>query len=166
MSRSERRFQASLECKSLSLVRRCDLLEIHHSGVYFRPKRESALNMSLMNAIDRKFMDCPFYDVRRMTTFLCEDLGYRVNHKRVARLYKKMGLQTIYPEKDLSKRNKAHPVYPYLLKDLIIDRPNQVWETDITYIPLFLGFMYMVAIIDVYSRRVMNWSISNTMHVE
>ena len=165
MSRSERRFHASLECKSLSIVRRCKLLEVHRSGIYFKPKQESALNMELMNAIDRKFTDCPFYGVRRMTIYLQQDLGYRVNRKRVARLYKKMGLETIYPKKDLSKPNKAHPVYPYLLKDLAIDRPNQVWEIDITYIPLFRGFMYMVAIIDVYSRRVMNWSVSNTMDV-
>lgn len=166
MSRSERRFHASVDCKSLSIAKRCDLLEIHRSGVYFKPKQESALNMQLMNAIDRKFLDCPFYGIRRMTTFLNQDLGYRVNRKRVARLYKKMGLETIYPKKGLSKRNKAHPVYPYLLKDLVIDRPNQVWETDITYIPLFRGFMYMIAIIDVYSRKIMNWSVSNTMNVE
>ena len=165
MSRPERRFQASLEYKSLSIVRRCKLLEVHRSGIYFKPRQESALNMTLMNAIDRKFTDCPFYGVRRMTIYLQQDLGYRVNRKRVARLYKKMGLETIYPKKDLSKPNKAHPVYPYLLKDLVIDRPNQVWEIDITYIPLFRGFMYMVAIIDVYSRRVMNWSVSNTMDV-
>lgn len=166
MSRTERRFHATVDCKSLSLSRRCDLLEIHRSGVYFKPRQESALNMAVMNAIDRKFMDCPFYGVRRMTVYLNEDLGYRVNRKRVARLYKKMGLQTIYPKKDLSKRNKAHAVYPYLLRDLIIERPNQVWEVDITYIPLFRGFMYMVAVIDVYSRRVMNWGVSNTMDVE
>lgn len=166
MSRSERRFHASVDCKSLSITKRCKLLEIHRSGIYFKPKQESALNMQLMNAIDRKFLDCPFYGVRRMTTFLNKDLGYKVNRKRVGRLYKKMGLETIYPKKDLSKRNKAHPIYPYLLKDLVIDRPNQVWETDITYIPLFRGFMYMVAIIDVYSRKIMNWSVSNTMNVE
>ena len=110
MSRSERRFQASVECKSLSLVRRCNLLDIHRSGIYFKPRQEKWLNMELMNVIDRKFTDCPFYGVRRMTTFLREDLGYVVNHKRIERLYKKMGLQTIYPKKDLSKRNKAHPV--------------------------------------------------------
>lgn len=165
MSTNERRHLVSSDLK-LSIVQQCKVLEIHRSGIYFKPKQESVLNLRLMRLIDEKFMDCPFYGVPRMTTWLREDMGYVINHKRIARLYQKMGIQTIFPKKQLSKRNKAHPIYPYLLKDLKIERPNQVWEMDITYIPLWRGFMYMVAIIDVHSRKIMNWSISNTMTVE
>lgn len=150
----------------LSIVRQCEILEIHRSGIYFKPKHESSLNLRLMRLIDEKFLDCPFYGVPRMTTWLREDMGHSVNFKRIARLYRLMGLQTIYPKKNLSKRNQLHKVYPYLLKNLKIVRPNQVWQTDITYIPLERGFMYMIAIIDVYSRKVLNWSVSNTMNVE
>ena len=119
-----------------------------------------------MRLIDEKFSDCPFYGVPRMTTWLNKDMGYAVNHKHIERLYTVMGLQTIFPKKNLSKRNQKHIIYPYLLNNLKIDRPNQVWQTDITYIPLERGFMYMVAFIDVYSRKVLNWSISNTMNIE
>ena len=166
MSLDKKRHLVHRENSPLSIVKQCELLEIHRSGIYFKPKLESLLNLRLMRLIDEKFIDCPFYGVPRMTTWLNEDMGYVVNHKRIERLYKVMGLQTIFPKKNLSKRNQKHKIYPYLLKNLIIDRPNQVWQADITYIPLERGFMYMVAIIDVYSRKVLNWSISNTMNVE
>lgn len=96
MSRDERRHLVSSESK-MSIVRQCEVLEIHRSGIYFKPKQESVLNLKLMRLIDEKFMDCPFYGVPRMTTWLREDMGYRINHKRIHRLYKKMGLQTIFP---------------------------------------------------------------------
>jgi len=166
MSLDKKRHLVHRENSPLSIVKQCELLEIHRSGIYFKPKLESLLNLRLMRLIDEKFIDCPFYGVPRMTTWLNEDMGYAVNHKRIERLYKVMGLQTIFPKKNLSKRNQKHKIYPYLLKNLIINRPNQVWQPDITYIPLERGFMYMVAIIDVYSRKVLNWSISNTMNVE
>lgn len=166
MSLDRKRHLVLRENSPLSVVRQCEILEIHRSGIYFKPKMEKALNLHLMRLIDEKFMDCPFYGVPRMTTWLRKDMGYIINEKRVARLYRLMGLQTIFPKKNLSKRNQKHKVYPYLLKNLAIVRPNQVWQTDITYIPLERGFMYMIAVIDVFSRKVLNWSISNTMDTE
>ena len=166
MSLDQKRHLVLKENSPLSIVRKCELLEIHRSGIYFKPKQENALNLHLMRLIDEKFMDCPFYGVPRMTTWLRKDMGHRVNPKRIERLYKLMGLQTIFPKNNLSKRNKEHRIYPYLLKNLTIERPNQVWQADITYIPLERGFMYMVAFIDVYSRKIPNWSISNSMTVE
>jgi len=124
------------------------------------------LNLRLMDAIDRQFLEHPYYGVERMTDYLNMDLGYRVNLKRVRRLYKLMNLRTIYAKPKTTKRNPEHTVYPYLLKGVKIKRPNQVWQTDITYIPMFRGFMYMAAIIDVFSRKVLNWSISNSMTAE
>ena len=119
-----------------------------------------------MKAIDKKYLECPFYGTRRMTTYLNLDLGYRIDRKRIKRFYRLMGLTTIYPKKNLSKPNLAEYKYPYLLKDVEINRSNQVWASDITYIPMFRGFMYMYAIIDVYSRKIVGWDVSNTMSVE
>lgn len=163
MSLDRKRHMVSKEHTQLSIVRQCEVLEIHRSGIYFKPRPESGYNLHLMRLIDEKFLDCPFYGVPRMTTWLREDMGHRVNPKRIERLYKLMGLQTIFPKKNLSKRNKEHKIYPYLLKNLPITKPNHVWQADITYIPLERGFMYMIAFIDVYSRKVLNWSISNSM---
>ena len=118
-----------------------------------------------MKAIDRKFLECPFYGVERMTDHL-RSLGYHLNQKRVRRLYKVMNLRTLHPKRNLSKAKATHHKYPYLLKGLKIERPNQVWQADITYIPMFRGFMYMFAIIDVYSRRIVSWSTSNTMSMD
>ncbi|PYF68474.1 IS3 family transposase [Pedobacter nutrimenti] len=166
MSIIERRSLISPEDDALSISGQCKLLDLQRSQYYFRPKGESQFNQSMMNVIDRKFLDCPFYGVERMTAYLNKDLGYHVNSKRVRRLYRVMNLSTIYPKKNLSKANAAHYKYPYLLKGLKIDRVGQVWQADITYIPMFRGFMYMFAIIDVYSRKIVGWSISNTMTVE
>ncbi len=136
MSLDKKRHLVHRENSPLSIVKQCELLEIHRFGIYFKPKLESLLNLRLMRLIDEKFIDYPFYGVPRMTTWLNEDMRYVVNHKRIERLYKVMGLQTIFPKKNLSKWNQKHKIYPYLLKNLIIDRPNQVWQADITYIPL------------------------------
>jgi putative transposase len=146
----------------LSVSEQCHLLSIHRSGLYYKPRGETLLNMHLMKIIDREFFDKPFYGVRRMTHHL-KHMSYRVNKKRIERLYRLMDLRVIYPKKHLSKPGKGHTLYPYLLKGLTIDRPNQVWSTDITWIPMKKGFMYMIAIIDLYSRYVVNWSISNSM---
>lgn len=126
MSLDKKRHLVQRENSPLSVVRQCEILEIHRSGIYFKPKMESMLNLHLMRLIDEKFMDCPFYGVPRMTTWLRNDMSYMVNEKRIARLYRLMGLQTIFPKKNLSKRNQAHKIYPYLLKNLIINSPNQV----------------------------------------
>jgi len=148
----------------LSLKEQCKILSIHRSGMYYKPRGESFLNLQLMQAIDKQFTLHPYYGASRMTDYLNMDLGYHVNIKRVRRLYRLMNIRTIYPRpKTTTHRNPEHSVYPYLLKGVKVNRPNQVWQTDITYIPMFKGFMYMAAIIDVYSRKVLNWSISNAM---
>jgi len=163
MTTTEKRQKVVKNHPRLSLNEQCNILSIHRSGLYYKPKGESLLNLKLMESIDRYFIDHPYYGVERMTDYLNLDLGYRVNIKRVRRLYKLMNLQTIYARPKTTNRNQSHVVYPYLLRNLKIDRPNQVWQTDITYIPMFRGFMYMAAIIDVYSRKILNWSISNSM---
>jgi putative transposase len=141
-------------------------LNINRSGLYYKPKGESALNLILMEHIDRYFLEHPYYGVERMTDYLNKDLGYHVNVKRVRRLYEIMGLNTIYCKPRTTIRDKSSYIYPYLLRGLQIDRSNQVWQTDITYIPTHRVFMYMAEIIDVHSRKILNWSISNSMTSE
>lgn len=163
MSTTERRQKVVKSHPRLGLVQQCELLGIHRSGLYYRPKSESVLNLELMKEIDAYFLEHPYYGVERMTDYLNLDLGYRVNVKRVRRLYRLMGLQTIYRRPRTTIRDGNSYKYPYLLKDLKIERPDQVWQTDITYIPMLRGFMYMNAIIDVHSRKILNWSVSNSM---
>jgi len=151
----------------LSIVKQCDLLTIHRSGVYYKPKEESALNLELMSLMDEHYLYHPFKGANRMHTWLTMDKGYQVSKNRIERLYYSvMGLRAVMPGKHTSKRHKAHKVYPYLLRNLTVNRPNQVWAIDITYIPMRKGYMYLVAIIDLYSRFVVNWSVSNTMDAE
>ena len=153
----------SKDHSNLSIVKLCKLLKLHRSGVYYKAKGESALNLELMQLIDTHYMDHCFKGAKRMHTWLTLDKGYKVNLKRIERLYYKvMGPRAVMPGKHTSRRNKTHKVYPYLLKDLSVESANQVWATDITYIPMRKGFMYLVAI-DLYSRYVLNWSVSNTM---
>lgn len=166
MSTDQKRELISPTYAKMSIVKQCKVLGLQKSSYYCKPKGESSLNQELMKAIDKKYLECPFYGTRRMTAYINMDLGYRVDRKRIKRLYRLMGLSTIYPKKNLSKPNLAEYKYPYLLKGLEINRLNQVWAADITYIPMFRGFMYMYAIIDVYSRKIMGWGISNTMSVE
>lgn len=120
--------------------------------------------MELMGLIDRQYMETPFYGIRRMTAWL-HRRGYPVNHKRVARLMRIMGIEAIYPKPKLSKGDSEHKVYPYLLKGVEVVRPNQVWSSDITYIPMHRGFVYLVAVMDWYSRYVLSWEVSVTMDV-
>ena len=119
-----------------------------------------------MSKIDQYFLEHPYYGVERMTDYLNMDLGFRVNVKRVRRLYQLMRLNTIYCKPRTTIRDKANYIYPYLLWEMQIERPNQVWQTDITFIPMYRGFMYMAAIIDVHSRKILNWSISSSMTAE
>ena len=163
MSTTNKRQKVVKSHPRLSLRQQCDILGVHRSGLYYQPRGESSLNLILMNKIDRYFLEHPYYGVERMTDYLRKDLGYLVNSKRVRRLYKLMGLNTIYCKPKTTLRDQSHYIYPYLLRNLKIDRPNQVWQTDITYIPMKRGFMYMAAIIDVHSRKILNWSISNSM---
>lgn len=150
----------------LSVVQQCMLLSIHRSGIYYKPTAESALNLELMRLMDEHYLDHPYKGARRMWKWL-KRKGYMVNLKRIERLYYQvMGLRSVMPGKHTSRRCKEHKVYPYLLRNLKIERPNQVWATDITYIPMKKGFMYLTAIIDIHSRYVLNWSISNSMEAE
>ena len=140
----------------------CGLLGLNRSTYYYVPATESSLNLHLMGRIDEQYMRTPFYGWPRMTIYL-QNQGYAVNHKRVQRLMTKMGIQALYPKPSLSKASYTHKIYPYLLRNLAITHPNQVWSTDITYIPLANGFMYLVAVIDWFSRYVLAWQLSNTL---
>ena len=149
----------------LSIVQQCELVSISRSTFYYQEQGESSLNLELMRLIDIQFMETPFYGTRQMTRHLINQ-GYSVNRKRIQRLMRKMGLTPIYQKPRTTKRHPQHPIYPYLLRDLVIDHPNQVWCADITYIPMKKGFLYLVAIMDWYSRRVLSWRLSNTMEPE
>ena len=146
----------------LSLKRQCQLFELNRSTVYYRPKEASEQQLQLMRLIDQVHMKYPFYGSRRIRDWL-EDQGLRVNRKQIQRLMRFMRIQALYPKKKTSLPARGHKVYPYLLKDLKIKYPNQVWAADITYIPMARGFLYLVAIMDWYSRKVLAWRLSNTM---
>ena len=167
VAQPDKRKMISKDHPKLSVVKQCKLLDIHRSGLYYKPCGESRLNLELMRLMDEHYLHHPFKGAARMHTWLTRDMGYKVNKKRVERLYYRvMGLRAIMPGKHTSRRNKAHKIYPYLLRDLEIQRPNQVWAIDITYIPMEKGFMYLVAIIDLHTRFVVGWSISNSMEAE
>ena len=153
-----------VECghSRLSLVRQCRLLGINRSAVYYKPVGESESNLQLMRLIDEQFMDTPFYGARQMSKHL-RRLGHAVGRKRIRRLMRKMGLEPIYQKPNTSAPHPGHKIYPYLLKGLEITEPNQVWATDITYIPMRRGFLYLVAIVDWYSRKILSWRLSNTL---
>ncbi len=150
------------EHSEISIYRQCELLRISRSGYYYKATGESPLNQHLMNLIDEQYTRTPFYGVEKMTAWLKRQ-AYPVNRKRIRRLMRKMGLEAVYPGPRLSISNKEHRKHPYLLRDLIINRPDQVWCTDITYIRMKQGFIYLAAIMDWYSRYVLAWELSNTM---
>jgi putative transposase len=145
----------------VSVRRQCELLGLNRSTLYYQPAAETAETLALMRLIDEQYTRRPFYGSRRMTVWLNQQ-GEEVNRKRVQRLMRRMGLEAIYPKPRLSA-NRDHKVYPYLLRDVAIERPDQVWSADITYVPLASGYMYLVATIDWYSRRVLGWRLSNTL---
>jgi putative transposase len=147
----------------ISIRRQCELIGLNRATYYWQPADETKLNLELMRLIDQEYTRAPFYGYRKMTVRLNNQHGYTVNHKRVARLMQKMGLQAVYPRPRTSMPDKQHKKYPYLLRGLEIDHPNQVWATDITYIPMPQGFMYLVAIMDWFSRFVLAWQLSNTL---
>jgi len=150
---------------SLSVRKQCDLLSVHRSGLYYKPCGEKQENLEIMRIMDEHYLKHPTEGVIRMQDLLlC--LGFVVNHKRVRRLLRLMGLMAIYPKKNLSKLGLSKYIRPYLLKGLNIDRPNKAWAVDITYIPMKNGFLYLTAIIDLYSRYIVGWGISNTLDAE
>ena len=140
------------------------MLGVNRSSLYYVPCKESALNLELMRLIDEEYMRAPFFGRLRMTEHL-KRIGYEVNHKRVQRLMQKMGLQAVYPKPRTSRPDREHRIYPYLLRGLKVDRPNQVWSADITYVPMRHGFMYLTAVMDWYSRYVIAFEVSNSMDV-
>jgi putative transposase len=153
------------DCKEITVERQCALLELNRSTYYYTPRQESDVNLKLMRAIDEEFTRHPFYGARKMREYL-RDLGYQVGRELVTRLMGLMGLEAQYQKPKLSKQNPENKVFPYLLRGVKIDRCNQVWSTDITYIPMRRGFLYLVAIMDWYSRYVLSWRLSNTLDAE
>jgi len=148
--------------KSLSLRRQCELLHLNRSSLYYRPREEDPHALNLLNEIRDIWMRYPFYGYRRITWVLRQQ-GIKVNRKRVQRLMKLGGIQAIYPGPNTSRKNKKHAVHPYLLKGMEITAPNQAWMVDITYLRLDKGFVYLVALIDVYSRYILDWRLSTTL---
>ena len=151
--------------KTLSMARQCELLSVSRSSLYYESQGENPLNLKLMELIDKQFLDTPWYGSRQMARHLRRQ-GYNVGRKRVRRLMRKMGLHPIYQEPKTTVPNPEHKVYPYLLRNLEITRPNQVWCTDITYIRMQKGFLYLVAVMDWHSRKVLSWRLSNTMDTD
>lgn len=146
----------------LSLRRQCRLLSLSRSSLYYTPLGESAENLMLMRLIDEQFLETPWYGARQMSRWLRRQ-GHVAGRHRVRRLMRKMGLTPIYQPPRTSEPHPEHKVYPYLLKNLEVTRPNQVWCADITYIPMRRGFLYLVAIMDWATRKVLAWRLSNTM---
>ena len=149
----------------LSIARQCRLLNVPHSSFYYQPAPIPAEELALMRLIDACHLEHPYYGSRRIKGWLLDEHSRVVARKRVVRLMRKMGIVPIYPKRNTSRPNKAHETYPYLLRGLSIDRLNQVWCADISYIPMARGFLYLVAIMDWYSRKVLSWRLSNTMDV-
>ena len=148
--------------RQIPVSRQCAVLGLARSSFYYQERPESDLNLTLMNVIDEQYTKTPFYGVPRMTAWL-QRQGFSVNHKRVARLMRAMGLEAIHPKRKTSMPNKKHKIYPYLLRGVDIDRPDHVWCADITYIRMLHGFVYLVAIMDWFSRYVLAWELSITM---
>jgi putative transposase len=161
---SDRKSLVEPDHPTIPISRQCELLGLARSSFYYEPQPETAQNLLLMRMMDEQFMKTPFYGVRKMTVWLATQ-GHFVNPKRVRRLMRKMGLEAIYPKPNLSCPGDKARKYPYLLKEEVIIAPNQVWSTDITYIPVRNGYVYLVAVIDWYSRYVLSWELSNTMDV-
>lgn len=167
MSIDDRRKCIEPSHPEMSIQRQCELIGLNRSSWYYQatPAQESTENLNLMRLIDEQYTHAPFYGSRKITAWL-NNKGHPVNRKRIQRLMRLMGIQGVAPSPGTSLRNKEHKVYPYLLRGVDIVRPNQVWSTDITYCPMPQGFMYLVAIIDWYSRYVISWELSNTLDAD
>jgi len=150
------------EHDQLSIRRQCELLGLNRSTWHYQPAQESRENLCLMRRIDEQYLRTPFFGSRRMAIWLQRE-GHAVNRKRVQRLMRLMGIEAIYPRPRTTQRDAGHRVFPYLLRGVSIVRVNQVWSTDITYVPLLWGFMYLTAVIDWYSRYVLSWRLSNSL---
>jgi len=162
MSASDRRAGLDREHPDLSIRRQCRMLSLARSGVYRAPRPSNDNDLEAMRRIDALFTERPFFGARRIARTLSED-GFPIDRKRVRRLMRKMGIEALGPKPRTTKPAPGHKIYPYLLRDLKIERPNHVWAADITYIPIGKGFLYLVAVIDWTSRAVLSWRLSNTM---
>jgi putative transposase len=149
----------------ISVRRQCELLGVNRSGLYYAPMGESEENLLLMRLLDEQYTRTPFYGSRKMTRWLAT-AGYVVNRKRVSRLMELLGIEAVYAKPKLSQPGEGHRIYPYLLRRTTVERVNQVWSTDITYIRMAQGFLYLVAVMDWFSRFVLSWSLSLTLEVE
>lgn len=149
----------------LSVRRQCRLLSLARSNLYYQPKGESAGNLRFMGIIDKQFLATPWYGSRQMARYM-QRQGHKCGRHRVRRLMRLMRLVPIYQTPNTSKKHPRHKIYPYLLRGLKIERPNQVWCVDITYIPMQRGFLYLVAIMDWFSRKVLSWRVSNSMEAD
>ena len=147
---------------NLSVVRQCEILQLARSTAYYTPKPTSPEDLALMRRIDELHLEYPFAGSRMLRDLLRNE-GQAVGRQRIRRLMRQMGIEALYRKPNTSRRHAAHPIYPYLLRNLSIDRPNHVWATDITYIPMRRGFVYLIAIVDWYSRRILAWRLSNTL---
>ena len=165
MSTSRRQSMVDSGHAQLSVVRQCALLKIARSSLYYKKMGESPRNLVLMQEIDRVFTEWPFMGIRQMRDYLILH-GHGVGSKRVRRLMRQMGLMPVYQKPKTSVAKPEHTRYPYLLRELTIERPNQVWCADITYLPMRKGFLYLVAIMDWHSRKVLSWRLSNTMDAD
>ena len=165
MSLAQRRKMVDREHPSLSMTRQCALLGVSRSGLYYRSRGTSEEDLALMQAMDRQYLETPFFGSRRMRVWL-ERQGMVVGRKRVQRLMRIMGLRAIYRGPGTSRPAPEHRVFPYLLRNVQITQPNQVWATDITYLPMARGFLYLVAIMDWHSRYVVPWRLSNTLEAD
>jgi len=165
MSRPERLALVDHDDQAMPVVAQCQLLKVARSTLYYRPAPVSADDLAVMRRIDELYLASPFYGSRRMTAVLRRE-GWAVNRKRARRLMRVMALEAIYQKPNTSRTNADHKVYPYLLRNLTIDRPNQVWCADITYIPMAKGFVYLIAVMDWFSRRVLAWRVSITLEAD
>jgi len=154
-----------LQDQKISIRHQCELMDLQRSNVYYEPIGENQGNLEVMRLMDGHYLDHPTHGVLQMQDFLFL-YGFVVNHKRVRRLLRKMGMMAIYPKRNLSRLGNAKYIKPYLLKGMKVTRPNQVWAIDITYIPMARGFMYLTAIIDIYSRYVVGWDVFNSLDAE
>jgi putative transposase len=165
MSRTERHAMIEKDNESVSVLRQCELLGLCRSSVYYEKKEPDEYDLELMRLIDEQYTKTPFYGSRKMTEEL-KDKGHEVNRKKIQRLMQLMGIEAIYPKPNTSKPAPENRIYPYLLKGMVINKPQQVFAADITYIRMQRGFLYLVAIIDWYSRYVLSWQLSNTMDAD
>ena len=150
--------------KKIPICRQCELLGLNRSSLYYKPSGETEYNEQLMRLLDEQYIVTPFYGIAKMTAWLRRQ-GHDVNHKRVRRLMRQMGLEAVYPrqKRSLSMPDKQHKIYPYLLKDVQIEQANQVWSADITYIRMYRGWVYLAAVMDWFSRYVLSWEVSLTL---